>query len=540
VGPYIDVSQTPDEDPEGEEGEETEDQEPEYVGMGEIKIACYDGRALMWEPGVDFEESRWWAIQHARPVEEVEDEPDFIGEKLKPDATLPGRNKPKGAKLVMVTEFLERPCPSYPNGRRMFFANERMIFPLEDYPLQNAEGEVVDEPCLHRLAWDVDPSSDRDRGLVRNLIDPQRQYNNAANKIAEWMQQALVPQLLAEEGSLTTPVTDEPGSVVEYKPLMPGQAAPTWRAVPQIPPELFQIQNTAQEEMATLSHSFEVPAGIRSASAISAIYEKDALAWQDFTTDLADVHSRLMRDCLVLVQRHYSEERMVKFRGRTGWENIADFRGADLRNQTDVQVLPGSLEPKTRTSIEQRIMNIAQMFPGYFPPEILLSALEGGSAEGLIEDYEEDVARANLVIGQIRSGTFWEQPLRPVFPGEEQSPELNEAGEPVIQPDGQLQMLTEVPGWMPRPFDNVAVHKAVFSSWMKTDDWSGLDEEAKQASMAYYGALLDIESKKAQRDAQLQNQQAEQMGMQNAAKTPAAKPMPSLPAMSGEGGSELT
>ena len=553
VGPYVDVSQYP----EGPEGM-PDPGSPEYVGMGEIKVQGYSGLEVMWEPGVDLPDSRWIAIEHGRPVEEVEQEPGFMGGSLKADAEATGNSTSKvqaGAKLVLVTEYLERPCPQWPNGRRLFFANKRLIFPEEPYPLQNGEGEVVDEPCIHRLAYDVDPSSDHDRGLVRNLIGPQRQYNNAANKIAEWMQQALIPQLLAEEGSLVTPPTDEPGSVVEYRPTMPGQKAPEWRTVPQIPPQLFQICEEAMSEMSTMSHSFEIPAGIRGASAIQAIYEKDELAWQDFTTDLADVHSRLMRDCLVLVQRHYTEERLVKFRGRTGWENIADFKGADIRNQTDIRVLPGSLEPKTRTSIEQRIMNIAQMFPGYFPPEVLLSALEGGSAEGLIEGYEEDVARANLVIGQIRAGTFWKQPPRPVFPGEE-APKLDEQGQPewitpptpgtppevgpegpipgteVPPTPGQPVMETELPGWMPRPFDNVAVHKAVFTSWMKTDDWEKLDEESKQASMAYYSALLDIESKKAQRDAAMQTEQAEQAGMMNAAKPPGAnvKPMPSLPA----------
>lgn len=525
VGPYVEHEITDEETGEPLLDPKTGEPMRQSVGMGEIKVKVWSGLEVGWEPGVDFEDSRWWFIEHARPIEDVEREPGFVGGKLSPDAQTspqPGKS-PRGAKMVLVTEYLERPCAQYPSGRRFFSANGRVIFPEEPYPLRDAKGDVIDEPCIHQLSYDIDPSSDRDRGLVRNLIDVQREFNNGKNKIAEWMQHGLTPQLLVEEGSLTTPVTDEPGAIIEYKPPMPGQKPPAFRETKGPPQELFQIASEAAEEMSSASHSFEIPAGIRSASALSAIYEKDQLAWQDFTTDLADVFSRLGRDCLTLAQLHYTEERLIQFRGRTGWENIANFKGADLRNQTDVRVPPGSLEPRTRASIEQRIMNIAQMFPGYFPPEVLLSALEGGTAEGLIEGYEEDVARANLIISQIRSGEFWNQPMRPVFPGEGGIAENPETEEP--------EPLTEVPGWMPRPFDNVAVHKAIFENFFKSDEWNYLDAETKEASMAYYQALLDIEARNAQRSAQLQTEQAQQLGAANAAKPGEPKLMPSLPAL---------
>jgi hypothetical protein len=554
VGPYI-----PDpEDPE------------KSIGMGEVGVRVYSGLQVSWEPGIDFEDSRYVVIEEARPVEDIEAEPDFQGGKLTPDADASDSNIPKGrkgSKLVMVTEYLERPCAKWPEGRRLFFANSKVIFPEETYPLKNVAGEVVDEVCLHRLTYDLDGSSDKGKGLVRSLIESMRQYDQGGNKALEWIQLILNPQWDAEEGTMKTPPTDEPGAVNEFTPLAGGQP-PKVREVPPIPQELWELQDRSKQEMDIISFSGDLAVQkADSGKQAEAISAQIGLSWQDFVEDFAEGAAKLMRDILTLVQIHYSEERITKFRGRTGWEQISDFKGADIRGQTDIRVNPATLEPRTRATNEQRIMNIAQMFPGHFPPEILISALEGGSAEKLIEGYEDDVARANRIITLIRSGGIWDMPTRPVFDGEE-GPKIDpETGEPVMVATGQMEpvyggsgmpnpetgdeeqiqvgerpqmqpvMETELPGWMPRPFDNIPVQKTVFTTWMKTDEWANLDEAQQRASMDIYGAMQRIEEREAQRQQAMQNQMAESAGMANAARSPEGKPLPSLPAMNGSEGS---
>lgn len=550
VGPFVP-------DPETPEGEEQK-----FIGLGEVGVRVYSGMGQVgWEPGIDFEDSRWCFIDEARPVEDVEEEPGFQGPKLNSDAETSDMPKErKGSKLVMVTEYLERPCPKYPEGRRLIFANGRVIFPEEAYPLQDVEGNVIDEPCIHRLTYDLDGSSDRGKGLVRSLIESMRQYDQAGNKFLEWVQLTLSPQIEAEEGVIINEITDEPGAIIEYSSLAGGQP-PRVRQPGPIPAELERWQDRSMEEIGYIAHSNEVPSQVESAKGIQTLAQKDALAWQDFIEDFAEGAGRLMRDILTLVQIHYTEDRLVKFRGRTGWEQIADFKGADIRGQTDIRVNPSTLEPRTRATNEQRIMNIAQSFPGHFPPEVLISALEGGSAEKLIEGYEDDVARANRVITMIRSGQFWDMPMRPVFPGEEGpridpetgEVEMVESGqmEPITEPTGQVDpetgeeltatvgeqpqmvpvMETELPGWMPRPFDNIPVQKTVLTTWMKTDDWANLDEAAQRASMDVYDGMLRAEAREAQRASEMQNQMAQSAGMENAAKPAPTKPMPSLPAL---------
>jgi hypothetical protein len=89
---------------------------------------------------------------------------------LVPAPTLRGRRTRRARKLVMVTDFLERPCQRYPTGRWLTIANNRVVAgvqldeegkPLTDeqgkpvyrpYPLTDHDDKPVDEPVLHRLS----------------------------------------------------------------------------------------------------------------------------------------------------------------------------------------------------------------------------------------------------------------------------------------------------------------------------------------------------------------------------------------------------
>jgi hypothetical protein len=500
---------------------------------------------VTWEPGVQFDDSPWYAIDHARPKDQVECEPDFIGGELTADAdtsVVGGAKKPKGGNLVMVTEYLERPSIKHLNGRRVVYANGREIFPEEDYPLVDHEGNTVDRPCLHRLYYAIDGDSERARGLVTSLVETIRSFDYFSNKAAEYIQLVLTPQMMGPEGAVKGVITDEPGAYLELDTDELNGQEVKWREMPSMPREFDSERNRAEAQLGYIASDNGVPSQVEAAKAIGALAQKDALAWEDFMEDVADCHAAAGRDSLCLVQLYFTEQRMVKFRGRTGWEEIPDFKGADIHSQTDVRVKPGSLEPITRAVIEQRVMNVAALFPGYFPPEVLIATLSSGDFDRLNESYEEDEAQANFIIAQIRAGTFWDLPDRHVFPGEQApkldvqtgeiewavEPQRDEAGNPVAG-TGKPVMQETVPGWMPRPFDGISVFKRRFETFMKSDEWRNLDSKAQEATGVFYDALLRLEAQKSARDAAMQNQTAERLGAENAAKPQAVKPLPSLP-----------
>ena len=355
-----------------------------------------------------------------------------------------------------------------------------------------------------------------------------RSFDQAINKQSEYSQIGLVAQLLAGEGTLLTDPTDEPGLVLEYDRTLSREEKPEWRENITFPRELFEMEDRAKRRFSDISFDEDIPAGVESGKAIGQVTELNRTAWQKFIDDFDRFRSDLMSDCLVIAQRKYGSDRLLKFRGTTGWESVGDFEGADLRNQTDVRIRQSAASTQTRPQIEQRILQLANTFAGVFPPEVVIEALNSANPEKLIQGYEEDVGRAHRIIAQLRAGTYLDQPDRPVLPGEE-SPRLDpRTGEPMIDPATQEPiMLTEVPGYLPRSFDSIPILKSAMEQWMKSDDWDRSDPEVKKASLFYYQVLLDQETKKSLREAELQEQTAEAQGLQNAAKESPPKPTPS-------------
>jgi hypothetical protein len=497
IGPYIQV-QNPDTG------------EIETVGQGEVATKILSANEVYWEPGVDFEKSRWYCIEQARPLEEVRAMPGFYGGELSADAT--DSDAPSDAakgNLVLVSEYFERPSAKRPKGQWIVMANKRQIVPVEDYPCQDHQGEVADEPVLIRISYTVEVD-DRDRSLVEQLIDLERTIHDCWNKLLEWKNRCLNPQMTAPRGSNMARRDDTPAATWHYTPV--GGLKPEWERPPQIPRELFELLDKAIEHMRAIAADVDVQPdpNLAARTAIQAV-EQNQQRWQSFLGDAAQFHSRLMRRYLNLVQRHYSEPRLIKIQGLFGPDLTPGFLGADLLGQADVRVNPDSLQAKSRKAVIDETLLFADR--QWITPQAAMASIQGGVAEKLGQEYAFHVARAWYIIQTIKRG---EQELfkirpRPPFPGE--------VG-PGVDPN------QPIPGWMPRPFDNVDIHRQVFEMWMLTTDWDRLPDPMRHCALLYYQAVLDIQQKR-QLDAQVQQQQmAEALGQANAAKPQQASPMP--------------
>jgi hypothetical protein len=509
----------------------------EWVGMGEVRVKTFGGNEVFWEAGVKFDWSRWWATEQARPIAEVMETPGFFGPTLTADAstsdTATDSQKVAGDQLVMVTDYLERPCPKWPEGRRILIANNRVIcdwrtvdpttvMPWEPYPLRGHDGKVIDEPVIHRLSYTHDPDSGRDLGLVWQLIDAQRTINDCLNKLLEWKNRCLNPQLVAAVNSLLSRPNDEPGFVNYYRMGMP---EPKWQQTPPIPQELFQIYSTMQDAMRYIASYADTSAGPNvAAKTVAADVENSQARWGSFIGDLAEFDSRLMRHCLVLVSRFYTTPRLLKINGWFGPDRVEDFQGSQLNGQVDVTVLPGSLQQLSKAELLNRLQWIAQTFPGYLSPEAAIAALDGGNAQNLVRSYELDVARVSRIIQKIRDGTVMDMPTR-----HETDPAT---GAPMIDP--QTGMPAEVPTYMPmEDVDSIVIWRKMVGDWMKTPDYERLSAESPgvaETAKQILSAINALEMRQQQRQMAMQAQQAEQLGLSNAGKPPGFKPMPDSPA----------
>jgi hypothetical protein len=478
------------------------------IGQGDVRVRVFGANEVYWEPGIRFEDSDWHCVEQARSVAQVKAMEDYVGDELTEDANIKqlAHQSSKAQKAVLVTEYLEKPSAKRPNGLWCVVANGRKVSEDRAYP--------GSESCLHKLAYIIDPDSDRDMGLIRHMLDSQRTYNEIVNLLSLWRKLSLMPQMYVTPGLLKKQrITTEPGAV--YQVPQPNENI-RWRETPPVPRELFEMLNQAQGDMARIAAQNDIPSQVEAGKAIAALIERDQSRRASFVAQLADFHSSVMRHSLELVQRHYTEPRLLKLRGRLGWERIKDFQGADLRNQIDVRVLPGSIEPRSKKAVTEQVLAFADR--GWVAPEQAMAAVQGGTAEKVVESYELDVARAHRVIQRIKEGpqALFDQPPR-------------------MEADPQTGAPTPVPAWMPRRFDNIAVHKTIFEDFQKSEDFEQLEAGMQSAVQEYYQGLLRLQAEKDAEAAQAQTMQAEQLGMANAAKTQRAKPTPDQPKPEGNG-----
>lgn len=500
----------------------------EVVGQGEIKIQILSGNEVYWEPGVDFVDSPWYAIELARPIYEVKEIPGFFGKTLVPDAStsdLP-TEKSNNNDLVMVTEYYERPCPKYPQGMRIVMANNRVIVDnrridpqaesnFEDYPLKDAQGRAIDEPILHRLQWTPSATGECDLGLTWQLIDFQRTMQDCMNKLMEWKNRCLNPKKMAPRGSNFKPATDDPGGIDYYDVVNGGVIKPEWESVPQgFAQPLIDIFQLTQNGMQYVGFDNQLAADANvAARTVTAVIEQTEAKWSAFLGGLADWHARVMRHSLVLVRNHYSEERVIAIRGRFGPDAIHNFTGAQLMDQVDVRVLPGSLDFMTKDKLVERVFAYADR--QWITGQQAMLAIDAGTSDVLVQSMELDIARIDRIIRKIRDGSVMDMPTRQ----ETETDPLTGQTRPV-----------EVPSWMPLDHvDNLKVWHERLSDWMKTDDYDTLSPEKQAPAKWIMQGIEQLQAQQAQRAIEQQNAQAEQAGLKNAARPQGAKPMPDQP-----------
>jgi hypothetical protein len=106
-------------------------------------------------------------------------------------------------------------------------------------------------------------------------------------------------------------LTDEPGAVFECtRPdLVSGVRCRRFRA------SCSRWPTAPSADLAFIFSQNDIPSGVEAAAAIQTILTRDENARALFLKYLADFHSRLMHDCLVLVAKHYSEPRLLEING---------------------------------------------------------------------------------------------------------------------------------------------------------------------------------------------------------------------------------
>lgn len=254
--------------------------------------------------------------------------------------------------------YYEKRSTDHPNGRKVVCASGVLLkddeLPIGEYDLVKFDDILVGGRY-------------NSEAIITHLRPIQDQYNITRTKCADWIRKTLGGKFLVPKGSGLSQeaLNNDSGEVIEYNPV-PGAQPPTAMVIPAIPQYVY-------EDIGVLNSEFDFVSGINEPTRGAADPGQNTLGGmrlqveQDQTrmgvqTNRNEIaYAKLGQKILKYVGKMYTMPRILKEAGDGLGYAVKDFVGADLRDNYDVIVVPGSTVPKSKTINRQDIMNAFQM-----------------------------------------------------------------------------------------------------------------------------------------------------------------------------------
>ncbi len=303
-----------------------------------------------------------------------------------------------GARL---RELWIRPSKRCPQGRTIVGAGETI---LENLPHRfKAAGMDKVWPIVDYHNIPV-PGRFHSMSTVEHLIGPQRDYNRGRWQMILQRDFYGTPQWMAPRGTMDkAPIRNEFGDWWEYdamkgKPELASPPPMSTATIATVEAARGDMQIIAAQSDATQART---PEGVRSGLAINALQEQD-MAVIGPTIKLRENSERRYGELLLqLAWKNMTMPRAIALYGESRQADVTWFRGSDIRGNTKIRVIPGSMMPRSKTGAKNLMLELIQvgaMNPGMNPGDrrAAWKVLEVGGSDLLfqMEDLQRRRAKA--------------------------------------------------------------------------------------------------------------------------------------------------
>jgi hypothetical protein len=231
-----------------------------------------------------------------------------------------------------------------------------------------------------------------------------------------------------------------------------------------------------------------VPSGVRSGVAVAYLQEEDDTKIAPTIENMEEAISLMGSLTLERFSQYYTTSRLLRFYRRDGIFDVVKFKGADLKNNTDVVTQAGSAMPKSKAAKQQYALELVSL--GILKdPHKIEQILELGQGEP--DDTDKAIAQANRENNYMLHGL----PDAMFKPGEIPPEEIQ-----------KVSVAVAVKAW-----HNHQLHIQRHTSAM-------MDEEFDKLAISHPGIVQLFDEHIAMHQQELQKQQQEQMQMLMAAK----------------------
>jgi hypothetical protein len=261
---------------------------------------------------------------------------------------------------AVVKEFWIKPGKEYPKGMYFVVINKKII-KKGSFPNYGTDSKPdYQYPVTHFRDITI-PGQFWGMATSEAAIPLQKDFNRIRSSIIEWVRTMAKGKWLAPKGSALSPtaIDNEHGEVIEFSPKR--GMVPTPVRIPNLPNAVIESLSINQQSFMDLYAQHEVTQGtnksdIRSGQMVALLLEQDdsshAMTFQDFEDNWA----KMWKHALLLVKKHYKNTRTLKILGAGNKWKIQNFKGADLKNNTDVFVSTGAHLPENKIAKQSVIM----------------------------------------------------------------------------------------------------------------------------------------------------------------------------------------
>ena len=393
----------------------------------------------------------------------------------------------KEQELVLFKEIEVKPCNKYPKGKYIVVAGDKLLINLDKMPIPVQKGKWY--YTLTDFHYNKIPGRFWSDAGVNDLISPQNKINEI-DQALEMNRKGLGRPRIITPSDISIKRLSEGGQgflALKYDSLLSGGKEPRIELGIPLPQQILEERNNAKLQIQDLSGDpknilkGKAPSSKASGIMVDILRETAEKGHEPdldrYNTSMSIVYKKR----LILARDVYTENRMISAVGRNNQKRIKNFKGADLRNNTDVKLELDSGLSSTKAGKKSILMDLLQYkFFDIQDPEIKREYLKKLGLSGFAEQLDVDRDRAERENSDIATGNVENIYLVEI---DQQSGEMKDVNDDVLY-----------------EFDNHQVHYESHRRFCLSDEFDNLSDDLKEIATNHADAhrIPLIQEQKAQ------------------------------------------
>ena len=363
-------------------------------------ISPYD---MYFEPGIDDpDECNWFAYAKLVNRDELEEaypnKKDIIKNAAEATNTTPGGSFFKLRQTSKPKDRVEIFDVYFRNGERRVIIDGSYLF----------EGKWVGKTMpLQFIRYTPIPGQLWGMGMVEPLLDIQDQYNKVRGQIIENSDLIANPKWMIPKSAGVPPssITRRRGEKVYYNDV--GGQRPIPVQMPSLPGYVLQQVSVLAGEMLDVAgvHATSLgkrAVGVTSSVAMQQLSSKDSQQLMVTQEDLEEAVSDLGKVVLTLMQKYYTEKRMVRMLDNLGEVVFQALDSTSLMKDPEVFIEAGSMFRDERKDRDQKVLELVQM--GMIQPQDAMKELTFGGGLEQVSEKLQSMSHAQDLLNAAKLG----------------------------------------------------------------------------------------------------------------------------------------